>query len=188
MQPKYFWIDLETTGLEPDRHHILEFAVVITGADLQVKERAGGVLRFNIAEHAVVTGALDIDPFVYDMHAKNGLWNACQDGLITVPGMEAFLIELVDGCAPWAEKKPILAGSTPHFDRSFIKHHCPELDRKLHYRHFDVSTLKMAVRDALDEPRSGMEPESRHRADSDLEHSLQVAREFQKSAYRIRSI
>lgn len=175
-QPKYLWLDLETTGLDPTKHRILEFAVIVTGADLRTIEQAGGVLRFDLdawdrvapAEHFGV-----IDDFVRDMHKKNGLWDACQDGLITPEAMQEFLLGLVDDNAPWADGKPILAGSTPHFDRSFLREHCPELDAKLHYRHFDVSTLKMALRDRGER---FAEPVSNHRASTDVEHSLNFAR------------
>ena len=32
------WIDLEMTGLDPDKHHIIEIASLITDADLNIVE------------------------------------------------------------------------------------------------------------------------------------------------------
>lgn len=193
-QPKYLWLDLETTGLDPREHDILEFAVIVTGADLRTQEEAGGVLAFDLQEASLGIGKISIDQFVRDMHTNNGLWSACKDAIVTPAAMQEFLIGLIEGCAPWVDGKPILAGSTPHFDRAFLREHCPDVDRALHYRHFDVSTLKMAMRDidgfdTLSTATAfGTETESRHRAASDVEHSLQVARDFQNIVRNARRV
>ena len=173
---KYLWIDLETTGLDPKRGAILEFAAIATGSDLVAMDIMGGVLKFELG-----LDDFAIDKFVLDMHTRNGLWVDCRHGLLNTEAMDEVLSALID-VHEWEERKPILAGSSVHFDRGWLAEHCPRMERKLHHRHFDVSVLKMAMRDAIAKSTFGVESESRHRAASDLEHSLQVARDFQQFA------
>lgn len=200
MGMKYLWIDLETTGLDPKHGAILEFAAIATGSDLVAVDIMGGVLCFDIGDFDRMGSgegeygrfyqgdSFAIDGFVYDMHRKNGLWDDARRGLLNVEAMDEVLSTMID-VHTWSERKPILAGSSVHFDRAWLREYCPRMESKLHYRHFDVTTLKMAVRDAIAKSTFGVEgeAESRHRAASDLEHSLQVARDFQRFAQCVRT-
>jgi oligoribonuclease len=63
---RYFvWIDLETTGLNPEKDDILEIAVILTDRNLKTISKY----------HTLVAGAdLDkLDPVVKAMHIKSGL-------------------------------------------------------------------------------------------------------------------
>lgn len=174
-QAKYLWLDIETTGLDPETDFLLECAWIVTDADLVEVERGEMVLR-------VYDAPRFCDDFVREMHTKNGL--LAEVARIVADGFPADLgaaLKAVIGRHEWSDEKPILAGSTPHFDRGFLDYDLGDLG--LHHRHFDVSTLKMAFRDALGEEPAGTE--SIHRAMPDIEDSLAVARSYRN---RIRGL
>lgn len=137
MQPKYLWIDLETTGLDPLRDVILECAAVITGPDLEPIERLHAVLH---------VASPQMSDFVREMHTKNGLLDEVRAARLNVLDLDECLIGIIDGYG-WADGKPIIAGSTISFDRSFLRPHCPDTHILLHYRQLDVSSCMMLCND-----------------------------------------
>ena len=165
---KYLFLDLETTGLHPGHDDILECAWIITDGSLREIRRGQMVLHFRrIFPEAV-------DPFVTEMHTKNGLWAECETSVNDLCDLADVLAGQINS-TEWVETRPILAGATVHFDRSFLRHWVPDVERLLHHRHLDVSSLKMALRDVdpnLPKPASS----AAHRAMDDIEYSLGEAR------------
>jgi oligoribonuclease len=185
---KLFWLDLETTGLDPEEDAILEVAV----------SEAEFLDPFNAKEiyHAVIFHPshtpwgqwpsdkhyarrsepgpknwkphADLSEFIRDMHGRNGLLQECDDSLTGFQQVEVKLLELI----PWIEEpaeRPILAGSTINFDQSFIRAHWPELAKRFSHRLYDVSALKLFCRSM------GMEkvPKAEaHRAKDDVLESI----------------
>ncbi len=154
----YLWIDLEATGLDPRECRILEWAVILAADD------RGGDMR-PVREYTSVVSLdakgweeaqREMDPFVLDMHTKNGLLAECCGSDTTLAEGEAFLIALCQELTGMQEAPErgqiVLAGSTVHFDLGFIRAHMPSFARWLSHRCFDVSTLKMAERDWAGEP------------------------------------
>lgn len=166
---KYLFLDLETTGLDPQYCSILECAAVVVDSDLLVLEEIEMVLRFDRAEAVLV-----IDPIVVDMHTTNGLWSDCEQITDDVETLVCVLDGVIDRYE-WDEGKPILAGSSIHFDRSFLQAHAPAIVARLHYRMLDVSSLKMIRKDAgaPDMPKA-----EAHRALPDALESLEQARQI----------
>ena len=136
------WIDLETTGLDPKRDHVLEVGVVVTeGLHTEI---AGGQWIVTHGEHVLGSMASD----VYRMHWHSGLvgdirsrhYSVTSDPWV-VPPVEAFdpLIDvLLTFAAPPGEMTglPILGGSNVKFDRGFLPDSVTDL---LHYRDIDAS-------------------------------------------------
>lgn len=171
--PKLIWIDLETTGLDPNTARILEGALYesTTEDPFNVHATYHGVLSYPLREE----GAGDRpDEFVIQMHAKTGLWTECAASKLMLSDFE-YEIAKVIGPKPTDYKDvPVLAGSTPQFDRSFLKRWCPRVDRLFHHRHFDVSSVKLFAR-MLGMPK--IEPKEAHRAQADIQESLDHARQ-----------
>jgi oligoribonuclease len=137
---KLLWLDLETTGLDPQTHDILEAAWSV--APLLDPFAIDSEIESSTIRYKLAAEAPSIDPFVLDMHRKNGLWDECSRRLIGVRDVEEQLLSLVPECAD-KEQRWVLAGSTIHFDKSFLRVHMPELHERLSHRLYDVSAIKL---------------------------------------------
>ena len=133
----YLWIDLETTGLDPDNDRIIEVGWFLSDHHEQVTE-AQSVL---ITPDKTAWELMQQDLFVQSMHTNNGLLKDMDAfGTIMVEDAEDQILE---DLLKHKGGIPILAGASVHFDRGFIRTWMPRLDRRLTHRHMDVSTLRM---------------------------------------------
>lgn len=135
---RLLWLDLETTGLDETKDVILEVAVVIT-EDL----RPVSWVTYLVA--GSVDDAMGIaTQYVRDMHTKNKLWSDMREhrNRPTLAKIEESILGLIGDHYPIMER-PILAGSSIHFDRRFIARHMPRLEAHLHHRMLDVSAWKV---------------------------------------------
>lgn len=172
---KYIWLDLETSGLDPDAEVILEVAAIVTDADLDELDRFKSVLTVNEKDRGRLEQRL-ADNGILGMHTSNGLVEACVSGGLRIDAIDGRLAALAERFA-WEHGKPILAGSSIHFDHSFVTRDLPDFAERLHHRLRCISALKLAFEDALGEPfPSGT---GNHRAMSDIESSLATARRYQ---------
>lgn len=163
------WIDLETTGLDPVRDVILEYAARVT--DLAVEPLTAW------SEGLVSPGDDDEITLALEVAVMHG----GRDGLLAqaikrgVPIAEAegallALLESARGATPGVELLFCLAGSSVHFDRGFLASSMPRLHEQLHHQHLDVSSLLIAG-----EARGHGWPVVRgvvHRARADVERSI----------------
>lgn len=164
------WLDLETNGLDPNKNVILEVACA----------RASLLDPFNITKLYQSTVwfppdcVKDQDPFIIDMHTKNGLFAEC--GVPEAPDtwqVEAELLKLI----PMVEDKDertTLAGSSIHFDHEFLKVWMPQLCKRLSHRHYDVSAIKIECQ-SLGMPR--FKKAEAHRAWDDILESVDHAKQ-----------
>jgi oligoribonuclease len=142
---QFLWVDLETTGLYPHEGAILEWAAVLAADDKDGD--MSPVAEYSSVVHYTPNLDHSIDPYVQHMHTVNGLWDECAASDTTLAESEDFLCSLVDDLAGTSPAKGIiLAGGSVHFDLAWIRVHMPEFAKRLHYRVFDVSTLKAATR------------------------------------------
>lgn len=175
---KFFFCDLETTGLYATHDLILEAAFIITDENLEELTAQQCVVSF---EKGAVARAIR-DPKVLEMHTKNGLIKDCEgprsNGLYQIE--ECMVSAIASTCD--SEEKPMLAGSSVHFDRDFIRFRMPRLNTMLHHRHFDVSVLQTGA-DLWAPEMVYIGGESRHRAMPDIRHSLDKARHYKRNLY-----
>lgn len=161
----YVFLDLETTGLDPKLCDILEVGIVIYDKNFNKLAVFNEVAHYPDPRRSDSTW---IDPFVIDMHTKNGLWDAAYSSGNSLRAVEKAAIEFLKE-GGW-DKQP-MAGSTINFDRSFLAQHMPALNEVFHYRNIDVSTLKnlwaMYELPAL----QSLAPAGTHRAVADCEDS-----------------
>lgn len=161
------WIDLEMTGLELDRHVIVEVAALITDADLNIIGE--GV---DLVVHATPEQLAEMDDFVTTMHTSSGLLEEIKASTVSLQEAEDAVLALIaQHCDP--DHPAPLAGNSIATDRSFIRAQMPRLDKALHYRMVDVSSLKelsrrWAPRVYFNQPDKGMA----HRALADIVESI----------------
>ena len=166
------WIDLEMTGLDPQRDQIVEIACIVTDANL-VELDAG----FSVVVRADAEPLAAMDEVVVRMHTDSGLIEEIPSGL-ELADAGAQLLAYVQRHVPEARKAP-LAGSSVYVDRGFLARYLPDVDAHLHYRLVDVSTIKELARRWY--PRAYYaSPEKRgnHRALADIRESIAELRYY----------
>ena len=137
--PHLIWVDCEMTGLDLNKDALVEIAVLVTDAQLNVLgEGVDLVIKCD-------QGKLDgMDAVVKDMHTKSGLIDEIKNGT-TLEAADDAIIAYLKKYAP-AEGKSPLAGNSVYVDRGFIARDLPKLNAYLHYRTIDVSTIKELAR------------------------------------------
>lgn len=159
------WIDLEMTGLNPEKERIIEMAVIITDSQLTVLAESPV-----IAIHQSDELLNSMDNWNTKQHHSSGLVERVRASTTTEAAAEAMMLEFLKQYVP-AGKSP-MCGNTVYQDRRFLVRYMPELERYFHYRLLDVSTLKeLALRWA---PRiyNGLQKESKHLALDDVRDSI----------------
>src|SRR5215471_13984833 len=133
------WIDLEMTGLEVERHAIVEIACIVTDASLAVLDDG-----IDIVVHQPPDVLARMDDFVRNMHTKSGLLKGIEAATIDVATAQQEVLlyvrqHVASGIAP-------LCGNSIGVDRRFLDQYMRELDEYVHYRSIDVSSLKELCR------------------------------------------
>ncbi|WP_288725724.1 oligoribonuclease [uncultured Corynebacterium sp.] len=172
------WIDLEMTGLDPDKHVIVEVAALVTDADLNIL--GDGI---DIVVHATDAQLAKMDDVVVSMHTDNGLLTEITASTVSLADAEDAVLGLVAKHCDPAHPAP-LAGNSIATDRSFIRAHMPRLDAALHYRMIDVSTVKELARRwfpkaYFNQPDKGMS----HRALADIVESIRELDYYRRSVF-----
>jgi oligoribonuclease (3'-5' exoribonuclease) len=153
------WVDLETTGLEPDAT-VLEVAALLTDKEGNIRYQVEEVFEFDWSTHTMSDRVLE-------MHTKSDLRNATAT-------MHKFS-DVDDKIACMLPAGTYLGGSSVQFDRHFIERDLPLVSERLIYRNIDSTTLKKTAESAgvkLDVPR-----DSKHRALDDIKVSLSIYRQ-----------
>jgi len=159
------WIDLEMTGLYPDRDRIIEIAVVVT--DAQVTRRVEGPV-FAIHQSDAVLDAMDA--WNKGTHGRSGLIDRVKASTVDEASASAQVIEFLEHYVP-AGKSP-MCGNSICQDRRFLANHMPELEAFFHYRNLDVSTLKELARRWKPEIMTGFKKAQAHTALADIHESI----------------
>jgi oligoribonuclease len=134
------WIDCEMTGLDATSDVLVEIAVVVTDAELNLLDDG---LDIVIATDPAKLE--DMDEVVLEMHTASGLLTAIAAATTTLEQAEEQVLEYVKRWVPERRKAP-LCGNSIATDRTFIARYMPKLDDHLHYRMVDVSSIKELAR------------------------------------------
>jgi oligoribonuclease len=171
------WMDLEMSGLAVDRERILEIATIVTDGQLEIVAEGPELIVHQSDE---VLAAMDA--WNTEHHGASGLTERVRASTIDEAEAERQVLAFVAAHVP-ARAAP-LAGNSIHQDRLFLARYMPTLEKHLHYRNVDVSTLKELVRRW--HPKAYSErPTKRasHRALDDIRESIEELRYYRKSVF-----
>lgn len=159
------WLDMEMSGLLPDSDRILELAVVVTDAELNV---LGESPVFVIHQSDAVLAGMDA--WNQGTHKRSGLIDKVKasttDETTAAEQMIAYLKQFVS-----AGKSP-MCGNSICQDRRFMARYMPDLESYFHYRNLDVSVFKELARRWKPAIYSGFKKASKHEALADIYESI----------------
>lgn len=176
---RLIWLDMEMTGLEPDRDRIIEIAVVITDANLETIAEAPVMVVHQ--PDSVLDG---MDQWNTRTHGKSGLTDrvrASTEGEAEVEArMLAFLQQHV------SERTSPMCGNSIGQDRRFMARYMPTLEAWFHYRNLDVSTLKELARRWRPDLIESFTKSGKHEALSDVYESIAELRHYRDNFLRLK--
>lgn len=129
------WIDLEMTGLEPERDVILEIATIVTDARLEHSVE-GPVIAIHQSDATLAA----MDEWNTRQHGGSGLTARVRASRFDTAQAEAATLEFLAQYVP-PNTSP-MCGNSVCQDRRFVYRYMPRLAVFFHYRNLDVSTLK----------------------------------------------
>jgi len=173
---RLIWIDLEMTGLDPDRDRIIEVATVITDGDLEVVAE-GPVIAIHQPEAVLEL----MDDWNRTTHGGSGLLERVRASRVTEREAELATLQFLAGHLA-AGASP-MCGNSICQDRRFLARHMPGLERFFHYRNLDVSTLKELARRWAPPVLAGIEKKSAHRALDDIRESIAELRYYRAGLF-----
>jgi len=172
------WLDMEMTGLDPEKERIIEVAVVVTEPDLAVVAE-GPVLVIHQPDSLLAA----MDSWNQATHGRSGLIDKVRASTLTEAQAEDILLDFLSRHVP-AGKSP-LCGNTISQDRRFMVRYMPRLEQFFHYRNLDVSTLKELARRWRPEVYKGFEKKSRHEALADIYESIEELKYYREHFLRV---
>ncbi|MGY4828317.1 oligoribonuclease [Sphaerotilaceae bacterium SBD11-9] len=159
------WIDLEMTGLYPDKDRIIEIAVVVTDADLAVRVE-GPVFAVHQSD-----ATLDaMDAWNKGTHGKSGLIDRVKASTIDEASAAQQTIEFLKRYVPKGTSP--MCGNSICQDRRFLANYMPTLEAFFHYRNLDVSTLKELAKRWKPGILGGFKKAQAHTALADIHESI----------------
>jgi len=174
------WLDMEMTGLDPNKERIIEVAAVVTEPDLTVVAESP-VLVVHQSDDLLA----GMDKWNQSTHGKSGLIDKVKTSTLTEAQAEqqmlAFLVQHV------APGKSPLCGNSVSQDRRFMYRYMPALEQFFHYRTIDVSTLKELARRWRPALLKGFTKQSQHQALADIYESIDEMRYYREHFIRLES-
>ena len=179
------WLDIETTGLDPNTCHILEIATIVTDLNLEILEEGPSIV---VAQPSEVLDGMN--EWCRDTHTRTGLLKESASSVNSLFDAERITGEFLDKYR--GEQRLPMCGNSIAFDRAFLEVHMPSLAGSFHYRNIDVSTVKMLARywypDLSFKKEGGgniwtVEGETHHRAIDDIRASIAELKLYRKAFF-----
>ena len=169
---------MEMTGLNPEQDKIIEVAMIITDADLNVLAQSEVYVIHQSDE--VLNG---MDEWNTATHGRTGLTQRVRDSRLTEAEAEQKLLDFMSAWIP--EKASPMCGNTIHQDRRFMVRYMPKLEAYFHYRNLDVSTLKELCRRWRPDVYKGLEKKGAHQALADIYESIAELRYYREHFLKV---
>ena len=177
-QNHLIWLDLEMTGLVPERDQILEIATIITNSDLAILAE-GPVIPIHQPQ-SVLDG---MDEWNQRHHGASGLIDRVRKSTWTMAAAEQETLRFLAQWVPPGASP--LCGNSICQDRRFLARLMPELERYFHYRNLDVSTLKILAQRWKPEVAQAFQKQTAHQALADVRESIAELAHYRTQLFRI---
>ncbi len=177
-QNNLIWIDLEMTGLQPDSDRIIEIALLVTDASLNVVAE-GPVLAVHQPDEVLDA----MDAWNKSTHGRSGLIARVRASRLDEAETERRSLEFLAEHVPSGASP--MCGNSVCQDRRFLARRMPALEAYFHYRNLDVSTLKELVRRWKPELAKGFVKQSKHEALADVLESIEELKYYRRTAMSI---
>ncbi|HFL6897643.1 TPA: oligoribonuclease [Pseudomonas aeruginosa] len=165
------WIDLEMTGLNPDRDVIIEMATIVTDSDLNTLAE-GPVIAIHQPEE-ILAG---MDEWNTRQHGQSGLTQRVRESTVSMAEAEAQTLAFLEQWVP--KRSSPICGNSICQDRRFLYRHMPRLEGYFHYRNLDVSTLKELAARWAPQVRESFKKGNTHLALDDIRESIAELRHY----------
>ncbi|MBZ0333092.1 oligoribonuclease [Marinobacter sp. AL4B] len=172
------WIDLEMTGLDPEKERIIEMATIITDSELNLVAE-GPVIAIKQPDSLLDS----MDEWCTKTHGESGLTQRVKDSEISEAEAEQQTLEFLKhymsaGTSP-------LCGNSIGQDRRFLVKYMPELEDFFHYRNLDVSTIKELARRWRPDVLDGVKKKGSHLALDDIRDSINELRHYREHFFKL---
>lgn len=155
-----FWLDMEMSGLDPEKNRILEAALIVTNTKFEP------IFTYETVVYQEQSVLLSMDEWCTKHHKESGLSTKIANGKPEAK-VEQELAEIIKKYA--SKEKAILAGNSIGQDRKFIDIWMPQVAELLHYRMLDVSSFKIVFEGIYGKK---FEKKKKHRALDDILESI----------------
>jgi oligoribonuclease len=172
------WVDMEMTGLDPEKERIIEIAAVVTEPDLTIVAEAP-VLVIHQSDDILQA----MDKWNQSTHGKSGLIEKVRVSTLNEEQAQAQMVAFLSQYVP-PGKSP-LCGNTVSQDRRFMFKYMPDLEAFFHYRTIDVSTIKELARRWQPSLLKGFEKHSKHEALADIHESIEELRYYREHFIKV---
>ena len=172
------WIDMEMSGLNPERDRILEVAIVVTDAQLNTVAEAPVLVVHQ--ENAVLAA---MDSWNTSTHARTGLTERVRASRLNEAQVESSMLQFLSQHVPQGLSP--MCGNSVHQDRRFLSRYMPQLEAYFLYRNLDVSTLKELARRWRPELLGGIVKAGKHEALADIHESIDELKYYREHFLRL---
>jgi oligoribonuclease len=177
-QNSLLWLDMEMTGLDPDKDRIIEVAIVVTDSKLAAVAEAP-VLVIHQPDSTLDA----MDDWNKSTHSRTGLIDKVKASVLTEAAAEeqllAFLAQHVPG------KTSPMCGNSICQDRRFLARYMPRLEAYFHYRNLDVSTLKELAKRWKPDTAKGLVKQGKHEALADIYESIEELKYYRDNFLKL---
>lgn len=172
------WIDMEMSGLDPDRDKILELAIVVTDGNLETVAEAPVQV---VHQPDSVLAAMD--SWNTSTHARTGLTERVRASHLSEAEAEQRMLDFVSQYVPPSTSP--MCGNSVHQDRRFLARYMPRLESYFLYRNLDVSTLKELARRWRPALLEGLVKVGKHEALADVHESIDELKYYREHFLRL---